>query len=347
MERVDHPARFSLVSQSHPWRHVYDYLTYVDENGMVGPYLLDTWEASDDLMTWTLNLRKGVKFSDGKELTADDVLFNFKQWLDIDVGSSLLGALSYLSPDGQEKLDDSTIVCHLTSPSIMLPYHLFHYASCILPDTFEGDITRQPIGTGAFTMEEYIPGERCRLKRREDYWRDGADGKPLPYLDKLVFVQLGDDPAADLTALQNGDVDTLIEPPVTAWEAVQNDDRFAVTSTPTAASRVLRVRADQDPWTDNKVRQALKYCHNREKILAIALRNQGTIGNDSHVAPAMADFCDKVAPFPFDTAKSKELLAAAGHPNGVDVTLTVANEWPESMAYAEALKQDAAEGVST
>jgi peptide/nickel transport system substrate-binding protein len=347
VERVDHPARFSLVSQAGPWRHVFDYLTYTNPQGITEPYMLESWEASDDLLTWTLHLKKGIKFSNGKEFTADDVLFNFSQWLSLDIGSSLLGAMSYMDPNGQEKVDDYTVVCNLVNPTIFLPEHLFHYGACVLPAEFGGDISLEPIGTGAFTMEEYVAGERCRLKARPDYWRMGADGKPLPYLDEIIMVQLGDDRAADLAALQTGQVDTIIEPPVSVWEAVKDDEKFTVVGTPTSATRTLRMRVDQAPWDKNEVRQAFKHCHNREKILAVALLNQGVIGNDSHVSPAHPEFVD-VPPYPFDTAKSLELLAAAGYAdaatNPLKVELTVASDWPESMAYAQALQEDALAG---
>lgn len=341
VERVDHPARFSLVSQSHPWRHVFEYLTYTDPQGITHPYLLDTWEASADLLTWTLTLKQGIKFNNGQELTADDVLFNFEQWLSEDVGSSLLGAMTYLDPNGQEKVDDYTVVCHLKEPSIFLPEHLFSYQACIVPKTFGGDITLEPIGTGAFTVAEYVPAERCRLVARKDYWRNGADGKPLPYLDEIIMVQLGEDRAADLAAMQTGQVDTIIEPPVSVWEALKDEEKLVVEATPTAATRVLRMRVDQEPWTDNKVRQALKYCHNREKILAVALQGQGVIGNDSHISPTQPESTG-IAPFPFDTAKAKELLTEAGYADGLDVELVVPSDWPESMAYAQALQEDAA-----
>jgi peptide/nickel transport system substrate-binding protein len=346
VERVDHPARFSLVSQSHAWRHVFDYLTYTDEKGITHPYLLEKWEVSEDLMNWTLYVRQGVKFNNDKDFTADDVVFNFNQWLDKDVGSSILGSMSYLSKEGVQKKDDYTVMLNLNEPSIFVPEHLFHYAACVLPKEFGGDITREPIGTGAFTMEEYVPGERCRMKRRPDYWRMGADGSPLPYLDEIVMVQLGEDRTADIAALQSGQVDTIIEPTVAIWEAAKGDDRFVVLSTPTAATRVLRMRVDQEPWTNNLVRQALKHCHNREKILAIALQGEGTIGNDSHVAPAQPEYVD-IPPYPFDTEKSKALLAEAGYPDGVTVELVVASDWPESMAYAQILKEDAAAGGFT
>jgi peptide/nickel transport system substrate-binding protein len=343
IERVDNPATFSLVSASHPWRHVIEYLTHTDPQGITHPYLLDSWKASDDLLTWTLVIRQGIKFNNGQELTSDDVYFNFKQWLTESVKSSMFGSLNYMDLSGVEKTDKYTITLHLKSASIFVPEHLAQYTAGIVPASFGGDLTREPIGTGAFTMEEYVVEQRARLKARTDYWRKGADGKPLPYLDEIVMVQLGADRAADLSAYQSGQVDTIIEPNVTIWEALKDDPKTTVVATPTATTRVLRLRVDQEPWTKNEVRQALKHCHNREKILALALQGQGTIGNDSHVAQAQPEYVD-IAPFPFDTAKSLELLKSAGVTTPLKVELTVASDWPESMAYAQALKEDAVAG---
>jgi peptide/nickel transport system substrate-binding protein len=346
VERVDHPARFTQPSQSHPWRHVLEYLTYTGPQGITTPYLLEKWEASVDLLTWTLFVRKGIKFNNGQQLTADDVIFNFDQWLNKELGSAMAGSLSYLEAFGVTRKDDYTVVLNLKEPTIFLPEHLFQSPAAILPRTFGGDIQREPVGTGAFSMAEYLPGERCRLVARKDYWRNGEDGKPLPYLDEIVMLQFGEDRSADLAALQTGQVDTIIEPPVSTWEALKDDPKFTVVSIPTAATYVLRFRVDQDPWKDNKVRQALKYCHNRQKILATALQGQGTIGNDSHVAPAQAEYTP-LDPFPFDTEKAKSLLAEAGHPGGVTVELAVPSDWPVAIAYAQTLKEDAAAGGFT
>jgi len=343
VERVDNPATFSLVSASHPWRHVIEYLTHTDPQGITHPYLLESWKASDDLLTWTLVLRKGIKFNNGKEFNADDVMFNFKQWLTESVKSSMYGAMSYMDMSGVEKTDDYTVTLHLKTPSIFIPEHLAQYAAGIVPDGFGGDLTKEPVGTGAFTMEEYVVGERCRLKARKDYWQMGEDGQPLPYLDEIVMVQLGEDRAADLSAYQSDQVDTILEPNVAIWEALKDDANSTIVATPTTATRVLRLRVDQEPWTKNEVRQALKHCQNREKILALALQGQGTIGNDTHVGQANPEFVD-VPPYPFDTAKSMELLKAAGVETPVKVELSVASDWPESMAFAQALKEDAVAG---
>ncbi|MCX6071550.1 MAG: ABC transporter substrate-binding protein, partial [Chloroflexi bacterium] len=247
---------------------------------------------------------------------------------------------------GVEKTDKYTVTLHLKNPTIFLPDNLGQYQAAIVPATFGGDITKEPIGTGPFTMVEYVATERARLKARSDYWQMGADGKPLPYLDEIVMVMLGEDQAAYVSALQSGQVDTIAEPSVSTWQAVKDDVRFTIVSTPTAATRVLRLRVDQEPWTKNEVRQALKYCHNREKILQLALQGQGVIGNDSHVTQANPEYVP-LDPFPFDPAKSKALLAQAGYPDGVTVELTVASDWPESMAYAQALKEDASAGGFT
>lgn len=343
VERVDHPARFSLVSQSHPWRHVFEYLTYMDPQGVTYPYLLKEWSASDDLMMWTLILNQGITFNNGKEFNADDVVFNFQQWLSEDVGSSLLGAMSYVDPDAIEKVDDYTVTVGFKSPSIFLPEHLYSYQACVVPAGFGGDITLEPYGTGAFTVEEYVPAERAVLKAREGYWRMGADGNPLPYLDEIIFVQLGEDRSADVAALKSGQVDTIIEPSVSVWEALKDEEAYEVLGTPTGATRVLRMRVDQEPWTNNDVRTAFKMCQNREKILAVALQGQGAIGNDSHISPAHPEYTG-VEPLPFDTAGAKKMLEDAGYPDGLDVELVVASDWPESMAWAQALKEDAAAG---
>ena len=192
-------------------------------------------------------------------------------------------------------------------------------------------------------MKEFVPSERAHLVKRAGYWRNGVDGNPLPYLDEVTMLHIGDDPTTWISALDGGQIEMIAEPPVTVWQSAKDNANYTIVSTPTSATRVLRVRADQKPWTDVNVRMALKLCHNRDKILALALQGQGVEGNDSHVAPAMAEYTE-IDKIPFDTAKAKQLLATAGYPNGVNVELTVASDWPESMAYAQALKEDAAAG---
>lgn len=341
LQLIDHPARFSWVQQANVVRQVGEYLTETGPDNITRPYLLESWEASEDVKTWTLNLRKGIKFNNGDELTADDVLFNFSQWLDPDVGSSILSLMSYLSGmQDVEKVDDYTIRLHLQTPNIGIPEHLFHYPAVIVHRSFEGDFIKQPIGTGGFTLEEYAEGERAVLKRRDDYWRMGEDGKPLPYLDEIIYVSLAKDAA--VAAVQSGQVDAMYQPRASDWQALKDMPGMVVHKASTAVTTVLRMRVDVDPWTDNRVRQALKMCQDREKILQLAYFGQGDLGIDAHVAPVHPAYCEKPIP-EYNPEKAKQLLAEAGYPDGLKVTLATKNDL-EEPEYAQALKEMAAPG---
>lgn len=341
--RVDHPARFSWIEGVNQFRQVCEYLTFTGYDNITIPWLLEKWEANEDVTEWTLYLQKGIKFNDGSDFTADDVVFNFGQWLSEDIGSSMVGLIGgYLSADDVEKVDDYTVKLHLSSPQIAVPEHLFHYPAMIVPKTFEGDITKQPIGTGPFLLEEFIETERAVFKRREDYWKMGADGQPLPYLDELVYLDLGEDQAAFIAALQSGQVDNIFNPNADIWQAVKDLPNVAVYSASTAQTFVVRMRVDQEPWTDVRVRQALKKCFDRQKMLDLAWFGEGDLAHDAHVAPIHPEYCPKDIPA-YDPEGAKALLAEAGYPDGLEVELS-SQEARAEPAIAQALKESAAAG---
>lgn len=341
LQQIDHPARFSWVQQYNVIRQVAEQLTETGNDNITRPYLLESWEASEDVTTWTLNLRQGIKFNNGDELTSADVKFNFEQWLDPDVGSSILSLMSYLSSaDDVEVVDDYTLIMHLQTPNIGVPEHLFHYPALIMHRNFEGDFIRQPVGTGPFTLDEYSEGERAVLRRREDYWQIGEDGDPLPYLDEIIYVSMAKD--AGVAAVQSGQVDTLYQPRASDWQALKDLPTHQVITAPTAVTSVLRMRVDMDPWTDVRVRNALKMCQDRERILQLAYFGQGDIGIDAHVAPVHPEYCEKPIP-EYNPELAKQLLSDAGYPDGLQVTLATKNDL-EEPEYAQALKEMAAPG---
>jgi peptide/nickel transport system substrate-binding protein len=327
-------------------RQVFEYMTFTDENNITKPYLCESWTASDDLKTWTFNVRKGVKFNNGDPLTADDCIFTIQQWLDDAVGSSLKGLVgAYLDPSGVEKVNDHQFILHLKRPEISLPEDFYQYTAQVLNHrTFEGDMKKAPHGTGPFVIDTYKEGEICILKARKDYWQTGADGKPLPYLDEIRFIDMGGEKAPQIAALKSGDIDVIDasdSPGPDIMKAVQGDAHIAILPVTTATTRVLRMRVDLKPWDDNRVRSALKLCQHREKILALAYQGEGMQGQDFHVYPRHPEYCEKPMP-PYDPAKAKQLLKEAGYANGVDINLAVGSEWTDIVRYAEVLKQDAA-----
>jgi peptide/nickel transport system substrate-binding protein len=321
------------------YRNVAEYLTITNEDNITEPWLLEKWEASDDIKTWTLYLRKGIKFNHGPELTADDVIFNFKRWLDPNSGSSIgpmLGA--YLTPEGVEKVDDYTVRLQLTSPQVAVPEHLNHYQGVILSKDFGGDWLKQPVGTGPYTLEEYVVDERAVLKARKDYWRMGEDGQPLPYLDGIRFVYLGVDTAPVLAALSSGEVD-FAQLQISMLDALKGTD-IQVATQVSSYTNVIRMRADKEPWSDPKVRNALKACVDREAMRKATMRDYGAIGGDYHIAPIHPEFCEMEPP-KRDIEKAKALLAEAGHANGLKVVMSVMEAEPE-IILAQLLKEQCA-----
>jgi peptide/nickel transport system substrate-binding protein len=345
LHKITHPAQFSWVSPTQVGRQVAEYLTFTDGKNITHPYLLKNWEVSKDLKTWTLNVRQNLKWNNGDTFTADDVIFNFNQWMDKDVGSSMLGLVGeYLDLTGIERVDQYAVKLNLKKPEIAVPEHLFHYPALIMNHrTFQGDFIKDPVGTGPYTLESYRPGERAVVKARQDYWQKGTDGKPLPYMDGMEFIDMGTEMPPQIAAIKAGEIDMVDLGDVggvDVFQALRNDSNIQIIPVASASTRVLRMRVDMKPWDDNKVRTALKICQHHEKILSLAYMNEGLQGQDFHVYQLHPEYCEKPIP-KYDPQRAKQLLKEAGYSDGIDVNLSVGT-WPEVVRYAEILKQDAA-----
>jgi peptide/nickel transport system substrate-binding protein len=345
LQLLDHPARLSWVEGANIVRQVGEYLTETGPDNITRPYLCERWDASEDVKTWDLYLKQGVKWNNGDDFTADDVMFTFGEWLNEDVGSSMLGLLAYLrGMQDVEKVDDYHVRLHLQYGDIGVPEHLFHYPAIVLHRGFEGDIIKQPVGTGAFILQEYAEGERAVFKRREDYWRNGEDGKPLPYLDELVYVSTDKD--AGVAALQGGQVDNVYDPRPTDFNALKDNPNLVVRPVSTSQCLIGRVRVDLEPWDDVRVRNALKICQDRAKILQLSYFGEGELSIDAHMAPVHPAYCEKPIP-EYDPEGAKALLEEYANEKGLElplkVTLATKNDQAEPE-IAQALKELALPG---
>jgi peptide/nickel transport system substrate-binding protein len=345
VHKMSNPAQISWGKVSNILRQVAEYLTVTGTDNITRPLLAKNWQASDDLKTWTFNLRQGITFNNGDEFTADDVVFTLNMWLNKEAKSSMLGLVgSYLSPNGIEKTGKYQVKLHLDRPEIGLPEHFFHYPAFILNHrTFEGDFRKAPHGTGPYTLETYKETEIAVLKARRDYWQKGADGKPLPYLDGMTFIELGTESAPQLAALKSGEVDMIDLADAGSPDimlAAKKDRKLEVRSVTTSQVRVLRMRTDMDPWRDNRVRQAIKFCQRRDKILKLAYFDEGMEGQDFHVYPGHPEYCPQPTP-EYNPEKVRVLLREAGYTNGLRVELTAGADWSDVMRFAEILQEDA------
>ncbi len=273
--------------------NVAEYMVDYDQNGVYQPRLVESWDVSDDVKTWTFNVRQGVKFNHGPELTADDIIFNLVRWLDPEVGCPLTATLvKYMTENDIERVDDYTVKVHCNQPYAGLLAQLSGgtFAPHIVSKDWEGDWLKQPVGTGPFTLEEFTLDERAVLKRRDGYWRNGADGSPLPYLDSIRFVYLGTEQATRVAALKTGEIHHMSITPQSV-ELVGGTD-IVVNAKNSAFAYVYKMRSDEEgAFNDVRLRQAVKACQDRQQILDTVWKGYGSLGQDHHVAPIHNVYC--------------------------------------------------------
>jgi peptide/nickel transport system substrate-binding protein len=323
VEVVD-PHSFSWVYDSNVVRQVAEYLTKTGHDNITRPYLVESWEASDDLKTWTLNMRKGVKWHNGRDLVADDAIANLMHMLNPESGSSVIGLMKgYMMNDegtelwdanAIEKVDDHTFQMNLKVAQVAIPEHLFHYPAAIL-DPEEGfKFGVGSNGTGAFDLVEHEVGVKSILKARDDYWGDG------PHLDVLSFIDLGDDPSAEVGAIASKQVHGNYDGDVGQVDIYNAIPHVTLYQANTAQTAVARLQVDRPEFADPRVRKAFRLAIDSARVLEIAHRNLGAKGEHHHVSPVHPDYYS-LPDMARDVAGARQLLADAGYADGLEAEI--------------------------
>lgn len=363
IQEMTDPATFDWVQKSNVARHIVEYLTETGPDNITRPYLCRKWEASDDLKTWTLHLHKGIKWSNGEDFNADDVVYNFKRWLDPKTGSSNIGLFSSMVeevPTGKkdkngkpvmtkrmssgaiEKVDEHTVRLHLNSPTLAIPENLYNYPTAIVNRHFGeqgGDLSKNPVGTGPYVLEKFSVGNIAVLKRRPGkYWRG-----PI-YLESIRYIDTGPEGSAAIAALASDQVDMVWGEFVSVNEidVVKRIPNVRLYQVNSAQTGVARMQVDKKPFDDLRIRKALAACMDARKILDIAYRGLGEPGEDHHVAPVHPEYY-RLEPMKRDIEYARRLLREAGHPNGLKLKIDVGNTsgvWEQNAMVA--LKQQLA-----
>ena len=295
---------------------VVNYLIRVTPSLELVPELATAWH-SDDAKVWTVELRQGVKFHNGKPFGADDVVATFERLVDPAGTSAAKSAFSFLAKGATTKVDDHTVRFTLSRPLGDFPYSLYTYQTGILPADWPGDFAKNPIGTGPFRLTRYVPKQTAEYERFDGYWESG-----LPYLDKLKIVYF-EDTGAQIAAMQSGAVDMMQSISLDSVDALKaGGGDIELLSTASATYAQLAMRVDQKPFDDKRVRQALAYCIDRPLLVKSLWGGYADIGNDHLIAPVYP--LAKGVQLPQraqDYEHAKKLLADAGHPDGIDVEL--------------------------
>jgi peptide/nickel transport system substrate-binding protein len=283
------------------------------------PMLATGWSANHDGSIWTFHVRPGVKFHTGQTMTADDVVWTFQQLSDTKNASNALSNFAdVLPPSGVRKVDAQTVAFHLEAPNGNFPYLVSsdNYNAIIVPKgTDYAKWQSTFVGTGPFKLKSYTQNVGASFVPNPDYWGT----KPLLSATTFNFYQTQQ---AQILALQGGDVDAIVGIVSTGAEALLNSSQYSIISRKSAGHREISMRTDLVPFNDPRVRRALALTLDRPAIVKGLLYGRGSVGNDSPFGPRFPSTDTSVPQRVQNLAQAKQLLAAAGHPNGFKAVYT-------------------------
>jgi peptide/nickel transport system substrate-binding protein len=306
-----------------------EYLAVSDPDLNLIPQLALGWQPNEDGSVWTFKIRAGVRFHDGRVLTAHDVAATMNRLADPANGSIALSAFAgALSKGGTRALDEHTAEFRLDAPNGNFPYLVSsdNYNAIILPADYDGRFESNFNGTGPFRLEKYVPKAHASFVRNEAYWGPRA-------LPARVLFSFYDSIQAQVLAMQGGQLDVLLHVPVQGGQGLLADPRLNIVALKSSAHEQLHMRTDRGHFADKRVRRAVALTLNRENLVRGMFRGRAALGNDSPFAPIFPATDPQVPQRRFDLAEARELMAAAGVPNGFAATLT-AERFQEIPDYA-------------
>lgn len=356
VQKMEDPATYSWVQMSNQTRHTLEYVAMTGPDNVTRPMLAENWTAGEDLKTWTFNLRKGVMWHNGDELTADHIAWNVERWLDpktasSNVGLSVFSAMVEDTPEKDAKgkpikrlmkgaievVDKYTIRFKLNKPVLSAAEDLYNYPTAIVHPSFKAPLSDNMIGTGPFALAELRVGDKCILKRVKKL-KDGKDFKYWGgnvYLDEIHYYNFDD--SNQLSAFASGDVDGIYEFTVEQMDLAKSlDGNIHIART--AQTIACRMQVDEKPFSDKRVRQAIVKSVDNAKVKALIYPTGGDVGEDHHVAPVHPDY-EALPPLKRDVEGAKKLLKEAGFEKGLEITIDVGNtDGPWHQTAAEAMR---------
>ncbi len=293
-------------------KSIYDTLAEPDMSGRIVPALAERWEVSDDALTWTFYLRKGVVFHNGDKLTSKDVKATLERLTDKATASPK--AKEFAAITAIETPDDTTVVLKLKEPLSPLLASLASGWGAILPKRLiDGghDFANQPVGTGPFQLKNWVRDSQIVLEKNKNYWMKG-----LPKLDQVI-LHIIPERAVQVQGLLAGQID--------AAEFVDKDDLPLLQDSPdvkinkslTSLILVMSMNCSHPVLKDVRVRQAINHAIDKQQVLDVAYSEGRIIGTFMDYGNAY--YKDFTHLYPFDPEKAKKLLAEAGV--GKDTTL--------------------------
>jgi peptide/nickel transport system substrate-binding protein len=325
------PAKFSLGALEYNYALlVYSRLAYFDDDLKVIPDLAERWEASADQKVWTFHLRRGVRFHDGREIDAEDVLATYKRLADPATGSVIRASVGLI--EKADAPDKHTVRFALIIPYASWPAITAAWQASIVPRDGIDNLSTKPNGTGPYKFVSYEPNGSLMLTRNPDYFEPG-----LPKLDRVEFRIIPDFSTA-VAGLERGELDIVWGLPPEHVAKLKNSQSAHVAEVQTGTWEMFGMNSRLAPFDEPKVRQALFKLVDRTAIADIALFGHGA--PTVSPIPPFHPFYNKAVPIgKADPAAAKALLAEAGHADGVTVPLWMPAQQPLLERMGVALRE--------
>ncbi len=312
--------------------HIYDTLIHQTPDLELEPGLATDWEQVDDV-TWEFELREGVYFHNGEEFTAEDVKFTYERLIDPEMASDSAFLLDMLADI--EVVDDYTIKLELEEPFTPLLSHLSHTSTSILNETAVEEAGEDygittSIGTGPYVFSDWVSGDYITLERNDDYWGEEAN------IEQLTFRTV-EEITVRAIEVETGGVDIAFDVPPVDVERLEEDPAVNIIQSETLSTTYLGFNADQEPFDDVRVRQAINHAVDTDPIVDQVYEGQASRASGP-ISELVWGANPDLEPYEYDPDKAQELLEEAGYEDGFSATIYT-NDESQRIQVAE-LVQD-------
>jgi peptide/nickel transport system substrate-binding protein len=293
-------------------------LIFFTNDGKLEPELAESWEYVDDT-TLEIKLKENVKFHDGTPMTAEDVKFTYEMCLNSNASTLMAGLKSV------DVIDDYTVRLNLESYDNEFLMNLTAVNVGIQSKKAYESGMDEPylVGTGQYKFEEWVSGEYVSFVRNENYW----DPENAGVAERIIFRPIIEASARTI-ALQNGEIDVCIDPPINELQFLEKDDNIVVHEQPGTRLFYFAFNTTKEPWNNKTLRQAVAHAINRDDVLTVAVDGKGT-PQTTILNRGLWGFYDEMEGFPYDLEKAKAKMAEAGYPDGgISTKLLIANSTP-------------------